>query len=232
MTLPRAKRFGRTLEQARIAAGLSLEEAAAATHISSRYLRALEEEDLVDLPAPVYARGFLRTYAQYLGLDPSTLVTLYPVPYQPPALEPIPRVHQPPSRAISWAIVGAILLVLGLTVVLFVTSRGGDGGAAPAPGTEPQASQSGEATTAPAVLPEPVVAASGPLPDFVGQPLEDVLPQLSRLGLSFVVVQLPGSEPAGTVIAQDPAPGTEMSDISATFTVSSGPAETAPTPSP
>lgn len=231
MTRPRERRFGRTLEQARIATGLSLEEAAAATHISPRYLRALEEEDVAELPAPIYAKGFLRAYAQYLGLDPSHVVTLYPVPYQPPALEPLPRVHQPPSRAISWAIIGAIVLVLGLTVILFATSRGGGGVATQAPDAGSLAAEGSGEAAAPAVLPEPTVSASGPLPEFVGQPLEDVLPQLARLGVNYVVVQVPSSEPEGLVIAQDPTAGTEMSEISATLTVSEGPTPTAE-PSP
>jgi hypothetical protein len=39
------------------------------THIRAKYLRALEDEDFGVLPGPAYAKGFLRTYAEYLGLE-------------------------------------------------------------------------------------------------------------------------------------------------------------------
>ncbi len=54
--------------------GLSLQQAAAATHIRLEHLRALEADEPELLPAPVYARGYLRTYARYLGLDEESLV--------------------------------------------------------------------------------------------------------------------------------------------------------------
>src|SRR5713226_3414490 len=49
--------------------GLSLQQAAAATHIRLEHLSALEADEPELLPAPVYARGYLRTYARYLRLD-------------------------------------------------------------------------------------------------------------------------------------------------------------------
>jgi len=54
--------------------GLSLQQAAAATHIRLEHLSALEADEPELLPAPVYARGYLRTYARYLGLDAESLV--------------------------------------------------------------------------------------------------------------------------------------------------------------
>src|SRR3712207_7158750 len=49
--------------------GLTLDEAEQATKIRKRYLAGLEREDYGVLPDAVYARGFLKTYANYLGLD-------------------------------------------------------------------------------------------------------------------------------------------------------------------
>src|SRR3712207_9493670 len=49
--------------------GLTLDEAEQATKIRKRYLDGLEREDFGVLPDAVYARGFLKTYANYLGLD-------------------------------------------------------------------------------------------------------------------------------------------------------------------
>jgi cytoskeletal protein RodZ len=62
-------KMGRILEQKRKERGLSLEEVEQATKIRKRYLDGLEREDYAVLPAGVYAQGFLKTYANYLGLD-------------------------------------------------------------------------------------------------------------------------------------------------------------------
>ena len=62
-------KIGRTLEQARKTRGLSLEEAERATKIRKRYLVGLERDDYTVLPDAVYAQGFLKTYASFLGLD-------------------------------------------------------------------------------------------------------------------------------------------------------------------
>ena len=65
--------IGRLLEHKRKERGLSLEEVEQATKIRKRYLTGLEREDYAVLPDAVYARGFLKTYANYLGLDGEAL---------------------------------------------------------------------------------------------------------------------------------------------------------------
>jgi cytoskeletal protein RodZ len=66
-------KIGRYLEQKRKERGLSLEEVEQATKIRKRYLSGLEREDYAVLPDAVYAQGFLKTYANYLGLDGEAL---------------------------------------------------------------------------------------------------------------------------------------------------------------
>jgi len=66
--------IGRLLEHKRKEQGLSLEEVEQATKIRKRYLTGLEREDYAMLPDAVYARGFLKTYANYLGLDGDAFV--------------------------------------------------------------------------------------------------------------------------------------------------------------
>jgi cytoskeleton protein RodZ len=61
--------IGAALERARNDRGLSLEEVEQATKIRKRYLQGLERDDYSVLPDAVYAQGFLKTYANYLGLD-------------------------------------------------------------------------------------------------------------------------------------------------------------------
>jgi len=66
--------IGQRLKQAREARHLSLEKASEVTRIRTHYLQALEADDFSGMPSPVQGRGFLRLYADYLGLDVDTLV--------------------------------------------------------------------------------------------------------------------------------------------------------------
>ena len=66
---------GQILRQAREAKELTLEDVESKTRIRQRYLSALESGDWDDLPSPVAARGFLRTYATFLGLDADELLS-------------------------------------------------------------------------------------------------------------------------------------------------------------
>lgn len=65
----RSPEIGALLERKRREKGLSLKDVEHATKIRSRYLEGLEREDYESLPDAVYVRGFLKTYANFLGLD-------------------------------------------------------------------------------------------------------------------------------------------------------------------
>lgn len=69
--------FGQALRAAREDLGVTLAEAERETRINRRYLQALEDEDASAMPPAVYTRGFIRTYAQYLGLNPEGMLDLY-----------------------------------------------------------------------------------------------------------------------------------------------------------
>ena len=69
-----APTIGQQLQNAREARKLSLEDVSKATHMRTHYLQALEEGDYQALPSETQARGFMRTYASYLGLDASALL--------------------------------------------------------------------------------------------------------------------------------------------------------------
>lgn len=69
--------IGKTLREARTRLGLTLEEAERSTRIRTYHLEALERGDLNSLPSQAQARGFLRNYADYLGLDSEPLLTRY-----------------------------------------------------------------------------------------------------------------------------------------------------------
>lgn len=69
--------IGGKLRTARDRRGYTLREASGATKISAAYLDALEQNDLTKLPAPIFVRGFLRSYCQFLHIDPAPLVLEY-----------------------------------------------------------------------------------------------------------------------------------------------------------
>jgi hypothetical protein len=69
--------IGNSLREARERQGLGYPEIELATKIRAKYIRALEEEDFTSLPGDAYIRGFLRTYADYLGLDSDVYVDEY-----------------------------------------------------------------------------------------------------------------------------------------------------------
>src|SRR5687767_7018900 len=77
-------RIGAALKEERERQGLSIEDLEERTKIRTRYLRALENEDWDIIPAPSYVRGFLRTYAQALGLDSEELVDDYREEFEAP----------------------------------------------------------------------------------------------------------------------------------------------------
>lgn len=70
--------------------GVSLEEIAAATRISTRFLEALEKEQWSDLPGGVFNRGFIRSVSKYLGLDEDDMVAEYALETQQ-AMPPAPQ---------------------------------------------------------------------------------------------------------------------------------------------
>src|SRR3712207_4357617 len=69
--------LGERLREARESQGISLSQAAVETRILQRYLVALEDGDYQHLPGDVYARGFIRIYADALGAQADELIELY-----------------------------------------------------------------------------------------------------------------------------------------------------------
>ena len=123
--------IGSLLRETRIRKKIDITTVEHATKIRAKYLRALENEEWVVLPGPTYVKTFLRTYAQFLGLDPRLLVDEYSARFEEPehlevaAFSPQSRIPERarrvgrPTRGIGallavLAFVG-FLLVLGLT---------------------------------------------------------------------------------------------------------------------
>ena len=69
--------LGEHLRKAREEKGITLEQIGRITKINLSYLRILEEEQYHLLPAPIFVIGFLKQYAQCVGLDPEDVVLRY-----------------------------------------------------------------------------------------------------------------------------------------------------------
>jgi cytoskeleton protein RodZ len=87
---PDTQSVGSILRRCREYNGIALKDAAEATRITKSYLQALEEDRPEDLPSPVYLKGFLKTYATYLGLDGEELIQLASRTTAPLLADPAP----------------------------------------------------------------------------------------------------------------------------------------------
>jgi Helix-turn-helix domain len=138
--------IGNSLRSARERQGLGYPEIELATKIRAKYIRALEQEDFNTIPGDAYIRGFLRTYADYLGLDGEVYVDEYAsrnlsswhdeVPPRP-APRRVPRRDRPLERRAVLLVLAGIVIV---TVLVFVAWRYG-GSSSSVPGVATQQKQ-------------------------------------------------------------------------------------------
>jgi len=106
------EQIGSTLKHARRLQGLKISDVSQHLRISVDYLSKLESGAFDQLPAPAYVRGFLRSYGQYVGLDPSTLVARYTALSAKAATIPtykMPMSTRPPQR--SAPVIASMLVV-------------------------------------------------------------------------------------------------------------------------
>jgi Helix-turn-helix domain/RodZ C-terminal domain len=118
--------IGGSLRTAREHRQLQLAEVEQATHIRAKYLAALEEERFDVLPGTAYAKGFLRTYADFLELDGPRFVDEFNERFAPDELpEASPPVRVPTSRRLLSARLVAIPVVVGIGLLVWRLSSGG-----------------------------------------------------------------------------------------------------------
>src|SRR5215213_2581292 len=77
--------IGQTLRETRLRNRVDIAEVEAGTKIRAKYLRALENEEWDLLPGPTFVKTFLRSYADYLGLDSRQLVEEYKQRFERPS---------------------------------------------------------------------------------------------------------------------------------------------------
>lgn len=114
--------IGEILRKRREALRLDLREVAGSLRIRHEYLKALEENAAGKLPAAVYTKGYIRAYAQFLGIDPNPLIAAYSgqqAEADPePRPEPVSSKGNAPLRKVLLAVPLLIVLCLGLFFLL------------------------------------------------------------------------------------------------------------------
>jgi len=185
---------GAYLKRLRIAKGASLDDIARATRVGRSHLEALENDESAELPAPVFVKGFIRAYCEFLETRPDEAFARYRQPAGPASALPRFRAggRGAPSRLGSPIAVSLLLLAVlsgALIAVNLGLRSGGSKGASqpvPAPPT----------VAAPAVI--PTSAASAPTP---AEGTATALPA------SHVVAVPAAPAPAGAVPPGPLAPG-------------------------
>jgi cytoskeletal protein RodZ len=126
--------IGNSLREARVRRGIDFAQAELATKIRGKYLRALEEEQFTLLPAQTYIKGFLRTYAEYLGLDGQLYVDEYNSRFVTGADDHEPRARRSSvrperrNRRIETNVVLVALAAIAILTVIVISAWKASGG--------------------------------------------------------------------------------------------------------
>lgn len=199
--------LGETLQRARQAKGITIEDAERVTRIPRKYIEALELENYGILPAPVYARGFLRSYAGYLGLDPKELLPFFPVGHvEEPKLEPLPEVRQPRTWNMNGVIAMTVVAAL-IAIVIGLYSVGRGDSSSSFSSTFNDTNNSGDVITGDE---NPIGdgGAANAIPDLTGLTLAEATSKIEEAGATYLVVRVAqGDFPSGQVIEQSASPG-------------------------
>jgi hypothetical protein len=118
--------IGTSLREARLRQGLDFPQAEQATKIRGKYLRALEDEQFGVLPSQTYVKGFLRSYAEYLGLDGQLYVDEFNSRYisgeDETPLRPRRSSAGRSQRRVESRVVVAALVVIAVLVALTIAA--------------------------------------------------------------------------------------------------------------
>jgi cytoskeleton protein RodZ len=198
---PHMSELGRRLAEARTAKGLTLADVESITRIRQKWLEALENGEYSRLPRGATARGFLRTYAAYLGLDVQAVLNLYTdesgdegdgvfvaepgkprlIDYRPLEVELIDS--QPDNRWVPWVVALVVVAALAAGAWWFLSRNPGwNPLAALAP--PPPATATATRTATPWIVtatPQPTVSLPQPGPTIAGEVVipaatSDILP--------------------------------------------------------
>jgi len=153
--------LGIRLRELREAKGVSLDDIARSTRVGRRHLEALETDTWAELPAPVFVKGFIRAYCDFLDASPDEPLRLY----QEASGEPVKALRvQHATRAVpsrrAGPLVVSLILFLALGASLFALRVGLKGSTRQAP---PQTTAAAPAKVDPAPAPTPAPTATAPV---------------------------------------------------------------------
>ena len=156
--------IGNSLREARLRQGLDFTRIEEETKIRGKYLRALEDEQFDTLPGDTYVKGFLRTYAEYLGLDGQLYVDEYNSRFttlEEVAAAPSASRQPKPRRPVESNFVVVALAGIVAVTVLVVIGLAGIGSDSPEQ-TPLVGTTTEDTTTAPAQTTPSGTASAGP----------------------------------------------------------------------
>lgn len=137
---------GPFLMSARLAAGIEVEEAAAATKIKPAHIEAIETGNTAALPATPYAVGFVKVYAAYLGLDADAIAAEFrrevmsarPEPERPVRAAPAPSYETSPSVKVGSLFGIALILAFAIWIGIQIAGNNNESGGASADDVAPR----------------------------------------------------------------------------------------------
>lgn len=187
--------IGSTLREARVRRSLTLQQVEEDTKIRVKYVQAMENEDFDIMPGPTYVKGFLRTYSEYLGLDPDVIIGEYrsregrtssrvhEEPFGGVSTLGRPRSHRGRNTIVFIAVI--CLLVLGVIWIL------GRNGPDETPSTEPGAL--GLTSPSPSATPTPT-----PTPSATAADVRDIVKITAKDGDCWMDIRRDG--PSGLAL--------------------------------
>jgi cytoskeletal protein RodZ len=158
--------IGNTLREARVRRNLTLQQVEEDIKIRVKYVQAMENEDWDVMPGVTYVKGFLRTYATYLGLDPEVIIG----EFRSRAMAPSAEHHEPfggssvigkphSHRGRNTIVIVAIVCLIALGAIYALGLR--NGGGSDEPTTNPGALGIGSPSPSPSTSPKPTPSPTG-----------------------------------------------------------------------
>jgi cytoskeleton protein RodZ len=174
--------FGEQLKREREKRSITLDDISVSTKISTRLLRALEEDRFEQLPGGIFNKGFVRAYAKTVGLDADQIVADYlvasgedqpapaPLPEAPPRREEVEVRRDDKPWSVPWGSLAIVLLMVALGLAYWRTRHQEETTDQPSATAVPQAS-----VPVPVPVPTSPVPESAPATTTAGEPFTIVI---------------------------------------------------------